>query len=213
MRSERRLGGGRDLSEVYYALDGQFVSSWRDLQSTAGMSSVFPKPDSEIIPQGLLVAHYTTLACIPIPIVLSVVIMNKICRNRILKYRFTSSLAHQRQIFPFVCGFFICFTLFEFAVIVAELSSWNSLTSYHVTVKQIILVLICGYAFSPSFGVLPIIPCLVRDNFDKEDPTLKKVCFAGLLIIIGPIFILTPLFSAWLIISLLATILLGIAYH
>ena len=214
MRSERRLGE-RDLSEAYYALDGQFVSNWRDLKSTAVMSIVFPRSDSELIPQGLLVPHYITLVCMPIAILLFVVALIKIFGNMNSKHRvFGSLFDFKKQILPFVCGFFICFASFELAVIVAELSSWNMFNPNSVIVKHCILVIICGVVFVPCLGILPCIPCVkppLSKAFDPKDyPDLKKAFFGAILIL--ALVILSLLFSAWLIISLLATILLGIAY-
>ena len=209
VRSERRLGRGRDLSEAYFALDGQFVSNWKELKSTAGMSNVFPKSDIELIPQGFLVLQY---CCIPTAILLSVLLAIKICGNKTLLYRCSVSLLDPKtQKPPFIIGFILCFAFFEFAIIVAELWSMNLLNPDHVIVKHIILVIICGVLFLPCLGCLPCLGYLPFACCQSEYKFIKSFFFIYV-VLFYPMFAFNLLFCVWLIINLLATILLGIAY-
>ena len=91
--SERRLGSGRGLSDVYYALDGQFVS----LSSSCGRESAnitYPLQNVQLYPSELQVLFFAMCAAALIGLSLIILSVESLLKNMNTQQLSTTSLYH-----------------------------------------------------------------------------------------------------------------------
>ena len=163
-RSGQAIGVGQDLAEVYYALNGVYVSNVRELKTSICISDELSEPSSttfhttdvELISPDLLVPYY---AMFVISFVVYWLIM--ITANRLIE----GEAIVDDQSLPFLIGFLVCTSMFGVVVTLTEMIyfPWRCLLSAHV-----ILGIVCLLGI---FATLPLILLLAM--------AFIKVCHKG----------------------------------
>ena len=141
-RSGKAIGDGRDLEEVYYALDTQFVSNMSELNTSVcigvGLQEskktlIFLRPDVELVSVFLLYPYYVMFAVSLLAYGVIVVLANKFIRREEIL---------DDQSFRFLYGFLICTSMLGIDIVLEELPDVFSgcFLSVHIISKNSFLL-------------------------------------------------------------------------
>ena len=200
--SERRLGSGRGLSDVYYALDGQFVS----LSSSCGRESAnitYPLQNVQLYPSELQVLFFAMCAAALIGLSLIILSAGKFTQ----KYEHTAVVNHQSL--PLLIGFLSCMLLFTIGTISTEIlayMSWTCNLFNLVKVKFDIFILLIFVSL--LFPLFPLAFILFRCNWNAW-----TICqYLKFTLKMYAVLWLGTFVFLWLIVCSTATLLLVVAY-
>ena len=203
-------GGGGTLSEVDFALDGQFVSNWVDLSSInstdnniIGSDTVFLRRDVGDVTEVLLLPHYTVFISAP-------VILFLVCLYA-FSYMQENYSRLESQSFPLLISLFMCLSFFGVVTILSELSSWDSLNPPHIKAKYSFVFFFITVAILIFLTVVISVIYFIAAG-KTTGWTLEKqynfIYAAVILLLIPP-----GLFAIlWFIICSYSTLLFGLAY-
>ena len=203
-------GSEGTLTEVDFALDGQFVSNWVDLNSInstdnsiIGSDTVFLRRDVGDVTSVLLLPHYTVFISAP-------VILFLVCLYAFL-YMKDNYHRLENQSLPLLISLFMCLSFFGVVTILSELSSWDSLNPPHSKAKYSFVFFFITAAILIFLAIVAAVIYIVAAGKTTGWARAKQYNFllaAVVLLLIPP-----GLFAIlWFIICSYSTLLFGLAY-
>ena len=190
------------LDDVYYALDAEYVSNVKELNTSvcfsAGLSepssTTFLMTDVELISPDLLVPYYAMFVISFVVYLLIIITANKFIEGEAVV---------DHQSLPFVIGFVVSISVFGVAVMMTEMIyfPWRCFLSFHVIPGIVVLLAI--------FATPPLV-LLLAMAFIKNCRS-GNCNFGDCFRIFACAFLFAFLFL-WLLICAFPTLLLGFGY-
>ena len=198
------------LTEVDFALDGQFVSNWVDLSSInstdnsiIGSDTMFLRRDVRYVTEILLLPHYTVFISAPVILIL------------VYLYAFSYIQENynrlESQSFSLFVSLVLYLSFLGVATIFTEFYFWSNSNSMHITAKKCFMFLFVVIAILISLRFVIFVIYFIVTGKTTGWTHGKKCDF---LFAVAIILLIPPgLFAImWLIVCSYSTLLFGLAY-
>ena len=203
-------GSEGTLTEVDFALNGQFVSNWIDLisinstdNSIIGSDTVFLRRNISDVTAVLLLPHYTVFISAPVILLL-------VCLYT-FSYMQENYSRLESQTFPLLTSLFLCLSSFGIITILSELSSWDSSSPPHIKTKYVFVFFFVGIDilvfFIVAFAVMYIVAAGKTTGWTHAKQ--NNFLFSSAILLLLPPGLFAIL---WFIICSYSTLLFSLAY-